>query len=168
MMRIVSTEGALRSEPAGHDRSVNVDGQCAQGHCRDLLRHEVGVEVTNPLHGSGIEPGHPAPDRPGSRKLLQAAEATNQRISFEELDVTHTPATEDDQGEQHPNHRDDAEIRGQARSTQPSGKPPIEIDALHVSREELEPGERGESLGSEFQMERTVDTARQIGFSSSH
>ena len=80
-------------------------------------------------------------------------------IALEELKVTHAPPPEKDQDEQNPDHGDHTEIGGQSGTAQLATEPPIEIDALKIAGEELEAGEGGQTIGGEFESERTIDTA---------
>jgi hypothetical protein len=89
-------------------------------------------------------------------------------ISVEKLEMAHPPTAENDEGEKQANNGHDPEVGRQMHPAEVSGQSSIEIDLPKVPDQELEAGEGGESLSAEFDMQRTIDTAGQIRFSSSH
>ena len=114
------------------------------------------------------ELSQPTPDGTRAGKPLQPAEALKHRIALHKPEVAHTTTTDYEQTNQKTDHSHDTKIRPPTPAGKGLAYQPIEAHHTQVPAEQLQPGIGRQSNISEFQLQISVDTSRQIGFSSSH
>jgi len=168
VMRIEASTRAVDLQPGRHDDAVDIDRDRAQPQPRHDLRDHRRVHPLPPLDGRHGEGRQPPTDGPRSRHHAHLAEATEDRVIGRVREVAQAPPADHEQPDQQPHHRHGPKVAAQRRVHKRIAHHAIEVDATQVLLEQLEACVGRELNIAELEREIRVDTAGQIGFSSSH
>src|SRR4029453_10287533 len=168
MVRVVASEGAFDLQPRRHDHAIDVDRQRAQRQPRQHMRDHRGVQdlqTTDRLHRKLPQP---SAHRPCRWQMPQSAESLKERIILQICQMPQATTTDDDQANQKANYSNNAKIGPSSRPRKRFTYELIKLHRTQILAKQLQTGIRGQSDVSEFQLQISIDTSAQIGFSSSH
>jgi hypothetical protein len=167
-MGVIAVLRSLHLNTRRDHRSVDIDVQGAQLQPRQYLRNHGGIERHQMLDFLHREAPQPAARRSRRRPRLNPSETVQQRVAGEVLQVLEAASTHHQQPDQHPHHRNDAEVTAEMRLSKGAPGPIVEPCLAQVSIEQLQSGVRSELHFAKLETKIPIDTSMQFGCSSSH
>ena len=168
VMRVEAAKRSLDLQPGRHHHAVDIDRPRAQPQPGQQVAHHGRVEGLQAAAGRHREVRQPPTHGPRRRHDAYAREALEDRVVRHVGQVAQAPAADNHQPDEHPHHRDHAEVAPPRHAGKRVAHQTIEASRAQVAPEQFQPGIRREHDVREFQGKISVDTGRQISFSSSH
>ena len=110
LVRVVATSRPLHLQPRRHHHAVDIDRPGAQPQARQQGAHHGRVERLQPSDGPHREVPQPPTQRARGGDDAHAAEPLEDRVVRDVGHMAQAPAADDDQPDQHPDHRDHPEV----------------------------------------------------------
>ena len=118
MMRIIPTAGAADAFARAQDGAVHVDRQFSCAQQLDLMGNNVGVEGFQGLQTLVGKPSQKCAHAAGRRQIRQTAEPLQQRISFQEIQMSQPTAAHHQQSQYNTGKTHHTEVAAKAHTAQ--------------------------------------------------
>ena len=167
-MRIEATKGSLCGMPRGDDRSIDIDGERAKRERLDHTTDHLGIDLLEPSNRCVCEVSKPTAECTKARYPGQSTESLEHNVAAEEVEVTQSPTTYDQQSQRHSDHGDRTVVAGQRDASEVAANPIVEADTAQVANEKLKACVGTQTRLSELNSKILLDRSAQRGFSISH
>lgn len=168
VMRIETPKCSLCGIPRGDDRSIDIDGERAK---RDRLDHpsdHLGIDLLEPSNRCIREVSKPTAECTQARYPRKPTESLEENIAAEEIEVTQSPTTYDQQSQCHSDHGDRTVISRQPETSEVAANPIVKADRAQVANEKLKACVGTQSCLGELNSKILLDRSAQRGFPISH
>ena len=168
VMRIEAPKGSLYGVPRGDDRSIDIDGKRAK---RERLHHtadDLGVDRLKPSNRCAGEVPEPTAESTQTRHPGQSTKSLEENIAAKKIEVTQSPATDDQKPQHHSDHGDRSVVAGQRDAPEGMANPIVEANRTQVANEKLKARVGTQTRFSELDSKIVLDRSAQRGFSISH
>jgi hypothetical protein len=168
VMGIETPKCSLCGMSRGDDRSIDIDGERAKRERLDHTTDHLSIDLLKRSNRCVCEVSKPTAECTKARHPGQSTESLEHNIAAEEIEVTQSPTTYDQQSQRHSDHGDRTVISRQPEASEVTANPTIQADRAQVANEKLKACVGTQSCLSELNSKILLDRSAQRGFPISH